>query len=128
MAARRLLLFVALVACLAVAGPAWAGALQFHGNSFNDPMGNLRFTPGIGDDLTIGPGGGGQGALVTDFFSNGFCFGDCQIVGGYMTLATGGETSGSAGGGAFNYTFGAGGLIQVFGKIPLLGINSSTLL
>src|SRR5271157_4411198 len=128
MAARRLLLFVALVACLAVAGPAWAGSLQFHGNDFPVGQGALSFTPGIGNDLTIGPGGGVQGALVTDFFSQTQCGGDCQIIGGYMTLATGGETGGSAGGGAFNYTFGAGGNIEIFGKIPLLGINSSTLL
>src|SRR5271167_1578450 len=33
MAVRRLILFVALAVCLAVAGPAWAGTLTFHGNS-----------------------------------------------------------------------------------------------
>ena len=127
MAVRRLILFVALVACVAVAGPAWAGSLQFHGNDFNG-QGALSFTPGIGNALTISAGGGGNGAFISDFFSNSICGGDCPIMGGYMTLATGGELSGSGGGGIFNYVYGAGGNIQIFGKIPLLGINSSTLL
>ena len=131
MAVRRLILIVALVACVALAGPAWAGSLQFHGNSFGSPMGNLNFTPGVGDALSISAGGGGNGALVTDFFTTGggaLCGGDCAIVGGYMTLTTGGELSGSAGGGVFNYVFGAGGNIKIFGEIPLLGINTPTLL
>lgn len=132
MTVRRVILCVALVACLAFAGSAWAGSsLQFHGNSFGDPQGNLSFTPGVGDALTISAGGGVNGALITDFLTTGggaICGGDCQIVGGYMTLTTGGQTSGSVSGGVYSYIFGAGGTINIFGAVPLLGINTSTLL
>ena len=128
MAVRRLILFAALAASLTLAAPAWAGTIQFHGNDFMG-QGDLSFTPGLGNALTIGPGGGGNGALVTDFFNtNGFCGGDCSIVGGYMTLTTGGEISGMSGGGAFNYQFGNGGTIKVVGEIPILGINTPTVL
>ena len=100
MAVRRLILFAALAASLTLAAPAWAGSLQFHGNSFvNGGEGTLSFTPGLGNDLTISAGNGGNGALITDFFSTGgasICGGDCPIIGGYMTLTTGGETGGSA--------------------------------
>ena len=109
MAVRRLILSLALVACVALAGPAWAGSLQFHGNSFAmGGQGDLSFTPG--GSLSITAGNGGMGALITDFFSTS-CGGDCPVVGGYMTLTTGGQTSGFASGGAFSYTFGAGGSI-----------------
>jgi hypothetical protein len=132
MAVRRLILIVTLVACLAVAGPAWAGSLQFHGNSFADGgQGTLSFTPGSGNDLTIGPGNGGNGALITDFFSTGgasICGGDCPILGGYMTLTTGGQVSGGAAGGVFNYSYASGGMIKVIGEIPILGINTPTVL
>jgi len=131
MAVRRLILCVALLACVAFTAPAWAGSLQFHGNAFANPQGSLSFTPGIGDALTIGAGNGNSGALITDFFSTGggaICGGDCGIVGGYLTLTTGGETSGFASGGVFAYSFGSGGTIKVFGEIPVLGINTPTLL
>jgi hypothetical protein len=128
MAVRKMTLFVTLMACLALAGPAWAGTLQFHGNNFAG-QGALNFTPGIGNALTIGPGGGGSGAFISDFFNTtGFCGGDCPIIGGFMTLTTGGETSGSTGGGAFLYSFGSGGVIKITGEIPILGINSPTVL
>jgi len=129
MAVRRLILFATLVACLALAGPAWAGSLQFHGNNFAG-AGTLSFTPGLGNTLTIGADGkGNQGALITDFFNSyGICGNDCSIMGGYLTLTSGGETGGFAGGGLFNYSFGAGGSIKVVGAIPFLGINSPTTL
>jgi hypothetical protein len=128
MTVRRLILLAALVACLALAGSAWAGTLQFHGNDFTG-QGSLSFTPGLGNSLTIAAGGGGNGALVTDFFnSTGFCGGDCGIVGGYLTLTSGGETGGSSGGGGFNYNFASGGNIKIVGEIPTLGINTPTTL
>ena len=107
MAVRRLILFAALAASLTLAAPAWAGSLQFHGNDFAR-AGALSFTPGLGNALTISAGGGGNGAMVTDFLYQlpGICGGDCSIVGGYMTLTTGGETGGMTGGGSFNYVFG----------------------
>ena len=91
----------------------------------------MSFTPGLGNDLTISAGNGGNGALITDLFSTGgasVCGGDCAIVGGYMTLTTGGETGGSAGGGLFAYNFATGGTIKITGEIPTLGINSPTVL
>ena len=131
MAVNRLILLAALVGCLALGVPAWAGTLQFHGFDFAG-QGQLSFTPGLGNTLSIGAGGGGNGAIITDFFNSGilptFCAGDCPIVGGYLTLTTGAETSGSTGGGSFSYSFGGGGMIQVIGEIPTLGINSPTTL
>ncbi len=92
-------------------------------------QGALNFTPGLGDAATIGPGSGGNGALITDFLNTGgFCGGECSIIGGFLTLTTGGETSGSSGGGVFSYTFGAGGTLEITGEIPLLGINAPTVL
>ena len=128
MAIRGVILFCALVSSLLLVDLAWAGTLEFHGN---DPagQGELSFTPGLGNSLIIGPGSGGNGALVTDFFnSTGFCGGDCGIVGGYLTLTTGGETGGSSGGGSFNYNFAGGGNIKIMGEIPTLGINTPTTL
>jgi len=58
----------------------------------------------------------------------GLCGGNCSIIGGYLTLTSGGETGGSSGGGAFTYNFGAGGVIDIFGKVPTQGINVSSLL
>lgn len=125
MAVRKLVLCAILATCLAIVVPAWAGTLQFIGTTFSG-QGALNFNPGMGNDLTIGAGNGGQGALITDLVNNLFvCGGDCAITGGYMTLTSGGETGGSAGGGAFTYTFGAGGTIQIFGSIPSHGINSA---
>ena len=114
MAVRKLVLCAILATCLVIVVPAWAGTLQFTGTDFAG-QGALNFNPGLGNDLTIGPGSGGQGALITDLVNNLFiCGGDCAITGGYLTLTSGGETSGSAGGGAFTYTFGAGGTIQIW--------------
>jgi hypothetical protein len=128
MAVRKVILFVTLVVCLALAGPAWAGTLTFNGFNVNG-QGLLSFTPGLGNSLTIGAGNGGNGALVTDFFNTGgICTGDCSIMGGYLTLSTGPETSGFHGGGIFSYSYGAGGAVDIFGKVPSLGINVSTLL
>ncbi len=125
MAVRKLVLCAILAMCLALVVPAWAGTLTFTGTDLAG-QGALNFTPGMGDALTIGPGGGGQGALITDLINNIFiCGGDCGIAGGYLTLTSGGQTGGSAGGGSFTYTFGAGGLMQIFGSIPSHGINSA---
>jgi PEP-CTERM motif len=131
MAVRRLILFATLTACLALSGPAWAGTVTFNG-FISTGQGLLSFTPGLGNSLTIGAGNGGNGALVTDFINSGIgppiCGGDCSIVGGYLTLTSGPETSGFSGGGIFSYNFGAGGNVKVIGEIPTLGINSPTVL
>jgi PEP-CTERM motif-containing protein len=117
-----------LLAFLALAGPAWAGSLQFNGSD-SAGQGSLSFTPSVGNALTIGAGGGGNGALITDFINTfGTCGGDCSIVGGYLTLSTGGETGGLSGGGTFAYSFGSGGTIKIVGEIPMLGINTPTAL
>ena len=132
MAIHRFILFSALAACLVLAVPAWAGTLQFHGNDFAG-QGTLSFSPGMGNLITVSAGGGGNGALVTDFFSsNGICGGDCPVIGGYLTLSTGGQLAcgvgGCTGSGSFNYLFGAGGNIKIMGEIPTLGINTPTVL
>jgi len=130
MVARRLALLAMVVVCLALSSSVWAGTLTFNG--FNaGGQGTLNFNPGIGNSLTIGAGHGANGALVTDFLNTyGICSGDCALTGGYLTLTSGPETSGFHGGvpAIFSYSFGAGGTIDIFGKIPTLGINSSSLL
>ncbi len=131
MVARKLVLLAVLVVCLAVVSPAWAGTLTYEGTA-PQGQGELNFTPGVGNTLTIGADGKGNlGALVTDlFFSIPQCAGgDCAVQNGYLTLTTGKETSGSSIGGAFSYNFGAGGALSIVGGISTLGIaNGSTLL
>jgi len=128
MAVRKMILIAAFVACLALAGPAWAGTLTFNGFDATG-QGDLSFTPGVGNTFTIGPGAGGNGALVTNLINTvGLCGGTCSIINGYLTLTSGPETSGFASGGIFSYTFGAGGSVQVVGEIPILGINTPTTL
>jgi len=132
MAIYRLILLSAVASCLVLAVPAGAGTLQFHGSDFGG-QGALSFTPGLGNSLTVTAGAGGNGALVTDFLTSyGTCGGDCSVVGGYMTLSTGGQLAcaggGCTGGGAFSYSFGAGGNIKIVGEIPTLGINTPTIL
>jgi hypothetical protein len=125
MAVRKVIGCAILAMCLALVVPAWAGTLTFTGTDLTG-QGALNFSPGNGNMLTIGAGNGGQGALVTDLLNNLFiCSGDCAITGGYLTLMSGGQTSGVAGGGSFTYTFGGGGLMQIFGSIPSHNINSA---
>jgi PEP-CTERM motif-containing protein len=117
-----------IIALVVLATPAWADSLQFHGNN---PGGDglVSFTPGLGNELTIGAGNGALGALVTDVFnSSGLCGGDCTITGGYATLKSGAETSGFSGGGTFSYTYGAGGTLDIYGGIASLGISNGSLL
>lgn len=129
MAVRKMTLLFTFMACFALAGSAWANSYTFNAPFMNTGQGALSFTPGVGNTLAIGAGNGGNGALITDFFNTeNICGGDCAIVGGYLTLTSGKETSGFAGGGSFAYTYAAGGSMQIFGKIPSLGINVSTLL
>jgi|SRR5271157_1983977 len=128
MAVRKLTRCAVLAMCLAIVVPAWAGTLQFTGTDFAG-QGSLSFTPGMGDALTIGAGHGGNGALITDLMNDlGLCGGDCAVTGGYMTLTSGGQTGGSGGGGSFTYFFSAGGMIDIYGKVPSQGINNSSLL
>ena len=130
MIVRRLTLCAVMVVCLTLAGSAWAGSLDFNGTNIAG-QGLLNFTPGIGDKLTIGAGNGGLGALISNMLSSpAICGGgNCAVTGGYATLLTGSETMGSHGGGAFSYTFGAGGTFTIIGGIAPLGIgNGSTLL
>src|SRR5208282_5526736 len=117
MSGRRLIVCTMLAAFLMSGIPAWAGVvlpgvLQFFGNSPGG-QGLLSFTPGIGDTLTIGAGNGGNGGLITDLFNGvGLCGGDCGVTGGYLTLTSGGEVTGTNGGGLAYYTFGAGGTVD----------------
>jgi hypothetical protein len=92
-------------------------------------QGALNFTPGAGNTLTIGAGNGGSGGLVTDFVNTyGICMGDCNIVGGFITLTSGPETGGFANGSIWSYNYGVGGTVKITGEIPFLGINSPTTL
>src|ERR1019366_6524530 len=93
-----------------------------------DRDGPVELHPGVGHTLTIGAGNGGKGALVTDYLNPVFCGGDCPIIGGYATVTSGPEISGSAAGGAFAYNFGPGGSVNIWGEIPLLGLNTPSLL
>jgi PEP-CTERM motif len=125
MAVRKLVLCAILATCLTIVVPAWAGTLQFTGTDLAG-QGSLSFTPGLNNLLTIGPGGGGQGALVQNLVNNLFiCGGDCAITGGYMTLMSGGEATGTVGGGSFLYTFNGGGTIDIYGTIASHNINSA---
>jgi len=128
MVVRRFTLCAVMVLCLAFAGPAWAGALQFTGDNLSG-QGLLSFTPGAGAQLTIGSGNGGNGALITDFLNGaGVCSGNCSITAGYLTLTTGTEASSTFFPGGVTYGFNSGGSIKITGGIPLLSIaNGSTL-
>jgi hypothetical protein len=70
--------------------------------------------------------------MVNDFLDSGInpllCGGDCKIIGGFLTLTTGPETGGFANGSTWSYSFGAGGNLKITGEIPILGINSPTVL
>lgn len=124
---RKLALCAILAMCLALVVPASAGTLVFQGTDLAG-QGLLSFTPGVGNVLTIGAGNGGNGALITELMNTlGICGGNCTVNSGYLTLSSGLETSGFSGGGAFQYTFAAGGLVQVFGIIPGK-VNVSSLL
>jgi hypothetical protein len=126
MAVRKVLLLAALVVCLTLTCPVWAGTLTFNGFMVNG-QGLLSFSPGIGNTLTIGAGNGANGALVSNLLENvGLACpgGNCPIMSGFLTLTTGPETGGSSGGGIFSYNFGAGGLVKIIGAIPTLGINN----
>ncbi len=133
MAGRGRIVSVLLVTCLLLGIPAWAGvvpvgALQFYGNN---PAGQglLSFNPGLGNQLIIGAGNG-LGGLITDLFDGSLllCGGDCAVASGYLTLVSGGETGGIVGGGTAVYTYGAGGIVRIYGGIPALNIASGSLL
>jgi len=126
---RKAFWIMALLLVALVAPPGLRADTQTFDGFYANGQGALSFTPGLGDTVTVGAGSGGNGALITEFLNTGgFCGGDCSIVGGFLTLTTGGETSGSSGGGIFSYTFGAGGTLEINGEIPLLGINAPTVL
>ena len=115
--------FLALLAVGLLVAPltARAGTIQFTGTDVNG-QGTLNFTPGVGDALTVGAGGGGSGALIQSLFDTvGLgCGAGCTIsggTGGYMTLSSGLETGGSCSGGNCLYNFAAGGTIDVFGTV-----------
>jgi PEP-CTERM motif len=139
MAGRGRIGCVLLLACLMLGIPAWAGVLppslgagvlQFYGNA---PAGQglLSFVPSLGNVLTIGPPGGG--ALITDLYGVAGCpviggLNDCTISSGYLTLSSGGEISAINGGAGPIYTYGAGGIVSIFGGIPGLSIPNGSLL
>jgi len=131
MTARNLTLCAILAMCLALTRPAWAGTIEFTGTDVNG-QGAMNFDPGaVGNLLTIGAGGGGNGALITDLVNTlGICGGDCIITGGYMTVSSGGYLGGgSCSGGICSYSFGGGGTLDIMGGIASKGIaNGSTLL
>jgi hypothetical protein len=115
---RKFLLIIALMTWVV---PAWAGGtgIDFTGNTPGG-QGILAFKPGVGHDLII------TGALISNILNSfGVCGGNCTVVGGTMSVITAGETGVT---GAYTYSFGAGGTIDIFGKIPSLGINTTTLL
>jgi hypothetical protein len=128
------------VTCLLMLTPLWAGvqpplqtgALQFFGNATSiGGQGTLDFNPGVANQLTIGPSSGGNGALITDLFNSvipPLCGGDCAVIGGYLTLTSGGQFSGGCSSGSCMYDFGPGGQVDIFGEIPVLGINNPSLL
>src|SRR5271165_6109997 len=93
---RRLTLLAAVILSLAPSSPAWAGTLQFTGDSLNG-QGLLSLNPkqnGGGGILRIAAGNGGNGALMTAFLNDlGICDGSCGITGGHLTLSTGIEDS-----------------------------------
>src|SRR5271165_5538203 len=81
MGVRKLTVCAILALCLALASPVWAGTLQWVGTDFAG-QGTLNFNPGLGNDLTIGAGHGGNGALVTNLMNDfGLCGGNCSITG-----------------------------------------------
>jgi PEP-CTERM motif len=139
MAGRGRIVSALLVACLISGIPAWAGVvgpvlgagvLEFYGNA-PAGQGTLNFVPGLGDVLTIGSAG--SGALITDLYGLPACplvggLNDCAISGGYLTLSSGSEISGINGGAGPIYTFGAGGIVSIFGGIPGLSIPNGSLL
>ncbi len=107
--------------CLALAGPVWAGTIDFAGNDVSG-QGTLFLDPGmLGNKLTIGAGGGGLGALIDSLTDTlGLCGTappGCIVSGGYMTLTSGGLTGGGCLGGNCLYTFGSGGTIDIFGTV-----------
>jgi hypothetical protein len=113
-----------LIGCLTLLAYPASASLIFSGEN-NPGQGLMTFSPGMGNSLVVGPGDGGNGALITNLFnSNGLCHGDCGIDGGYLTLATGGETFGYACCGTWNYLYGSGGSMDIWGAIPDLGINT----
>jgi hypothetical protein len=115
---------VVLIGCLTLLVYPASAALIFSG--LNNPgQGLMTFSPGIGNSLVVGSGNGGKGALITNLFnSNGLCNGNCGIDGGYLTLTTGGETSGFACCGGWHYWYDGGGSVEIWGAIPDLGINT----
>src|ERR1017187_6389808 len=125
--APKFLAVIVMLGCLALASPALADNLIFNGFAVTG-TGLLSFTPGGGHTLTIGAGNGGNGALVTDYFNPVFCGGDCPIIGGYAIVTSGPEINGSAASGAFAYHFAKGGTVDIWGEIPLLGLNTPSLL
>ena len=118
MAVRRLVLLAALMACLTLAGPAWAGDITFSGST---PQGELTFN-GIGSMLSIGSGFGGSGGpidLVMSQFAT--CNPSCPITNGFLSLMAGPAIAGGSPG---IWLFGAG-TISIMGTIP--GFGSSLL-
>jgi len=120
MSLRRVLLCVMLTTCVALVGSAWAGTIEFTGVNVNG-QGTLNFDPGaVGNTLTIGAGGGGNGALIQTLLDTvGLCGGTgCSVAAGFLTLTSGGYLGGGGcSGGNCAYNFGAGGMIDVFGSV-----------
>jgi hypothetical protein len=131
---RKLFLCAMLVTCLALAGPVWAGTFNFNGASLGqgalylDPTTNCPGGICGSGILTVGSDGTHNGALITDVLNSvALCGGDCAITGGYMTLTSGHELSGTCNGTSCSYTFNAtGSTIDIYGKT--LGMGSVGLL
>jgi len=118
---------------LALAGPAWAGTIEFTGSTVTG-QGTLNFNPGAaGNTLTIGAGGGGLGALIQNLSDTlGLCGPSpgCSITSGYLTMTSGGLLAGGGcSGGNCAYDFKAGGTLDIFGKVTTsLGTSMGHLL
>ena len=132
MAAPIQTLCTGLVICLILGIPARAGVtsnVTFSGAFQPTGQGLLSFTPNLGDALTIGAGNGANGGLIDTYNTGIFlpCLTPgCAVVGGYLTLTSGPETSGLALPGGVLYTFGAGGELDVYGGIPVLGVANGS--
>jgi len=123
MSLRRVLLCVMLTTCMALVGSAWAGTIEFEGAAAGG-QGSLSFNPAaVGNTLTITPGGGGSGALITELLETvglgcGPSAPGCHITGGFLTLTSGGyKGGGSCSGGACLYDFNAGGMLDINGTV-----------
>src|SRR5579884_483866 len=126
------LLLIGLITSLVLSGAAMADTIGFSGTT-TAGQGQLTFT--AGGTVTVGPDASGNlGALINLLQTTpGACSGaGCTVTGntgtpltgGYLTLTSGNQISGSNG----YYTFGSGGSLDIYGGVASLGITDGSLL